>query len=208
MASLFVGLANNLINVGGEYLNRREDTRRIEISGQVKKELIKEEGKVKIETIREQGKVDIKMKELSNDREDHREHHVRLMEEINNNYKLNDKKLDYTHKLDMLKENNARAKQNEEMSIKRMDHEAKNIRDMEELKGKIDVNMAKTKGEIEATLKNISIKEKEVNFKHDENMEEKKNKHTLDMAKLSADIEKSKLENNNKMEEIKNKQIR
>ena len=56
--------------------------------------------------------------------------------------------------------------------------------------------MAKTKGEIEATLKNISIKEKEVNFKHDENMEEKKNKHTLDMAKLSADIEKSKLENN------------
>ena len=73
MASILSGLFSSVINVGGQYLNKREDTRRIEVSGQVKKDIIREEGKVKIETIREQGKVDTRMKELNDEREDHRE---------------------------------------------------------------------------------------------------------------------------------------
>ena len=95
----YIPIVSTVVDKVGDYFNKREDTRRTEIQGQIKKELIREEGKVKIDTIREQGKVDIKMKELSNERADKNEEHIRKMKEAEYKYKLDDKKEDHSHEL-------------------------------------------------------------------------------------------------------------
>ena len=82
----YIPIVSTVVDKVGDYFNKREDTRRTEIQGQIKKELIREEGKVKIDTIREQGKVDIRMQELRNDRDDKHEEHILKMKEAKYKY--------------------------------------------------------------------------------------------------------------------------
>ena len=139
MASIIGAIASSVINVGGGYLNKREDTRRIEVQGKVKEKLIDVEGKVKAKISNEQGKVDIRKLELSNERESVKEDHLRKMQDMEYNYKLKDKHETNEHEINVMKQKDARSKQDEEMKIKSEDHHAKNIRDLKELEGKLKV---------------------------------------------------------------------
>lgn len=159
MASIIGAIASSVIKAGGEYLNKREETHKIEVQGKVKEKLIEVEGNVKAKIINEQGKVDIRKLELSNERESVKEDHLRKMQDMEYNYKLKDKHETNEHEINVMKQKDARSKQDEEMKIKSEDHHAKNIRDLKELEGKLNVQMTKTKGEIEATLKEINLKE-------------------------------------------------
>ena len=132
-------IISSVIDKGGDYINNREITRRTEIQGKIKKDIIQEEGKVKIETIKEEGKVAIRKQELDNERAACNEDHIRKMKEMEYDYKIKDKIEDHSYELNVMKQRDARAKQDEELKIKSEDHHQKNIRELKQLEGEMTI---------------------------------------------------------------------
>ena len=130
MAAIFATLANTFIDKAGSIIEKKEETHKIEVQGEIKKQLIIEEGKVKIETIKEQGKVDIKKMEIENEKQKINNEHEKDMKGMEYDYLLKDKTLDKEHEINILKQKQEEKRQEEELKIKADDHHAKNERDM------------------------------------------------------------------------------
>ena len=105
MAALIFGnLAEAVINKGGDLLIAKEETHKLEVQGQIKKDIIIEEGKVKIETIREQGKVDIEKMKIENERQEINNAHERDMKSMEYDYKIKDKQIEKDHEINVMRQ--------------------------------------------------------------------------------------------------------
>jgi hypothetical protein len=205
MCALFLPLLNTVVEKTGDYLTQTEKTHQLEVQGKIKEKLTKIEGDIAIEKIKQEGKIDIEKMKIENEKLTINNAHDKDMKGMEYDYLLKDKTIDKEHEINLLKQKQDEKRQDDEMKIKAEDHHAKNLRDMKELEGKINVDMAKAKGEIEANLKKLNIEETANNHDHEQKMQNMVFNHEESIAKMKSDEEKFKIENDRKLEEMKYK---
>ena len=204
-ALLFGNIAEAIVNKGGDLLIQKEETHKLEVKGQIKKDIINAEGKVKIEEIKEQGKVDIEKMKIENERQEINNAHEKDMKGMEYDYKIRDKQIEKDHEINVMRQQQEGRRKEEELKIKSDDHHAKNLREMKKLEGEIEVNMAIAKGDIEAKFKKLAIEDKAQDQAHEANMKKIDYTHEENLAKMKSEEEKFKLRNANDLEKIKNK---
>ena len=184
MCALFLPLLNTVVDKAGDYLTQTEKTHQLEVQGKIKENLTKIEGDIAIEKIKQEGKIDIEKMKIENEKLTINNAHSKDMKGMEYDYLLKDKTIDKEHEINLKKQKQDEKRQDDEMKIKAEDHHAKNLRDMKELEGKINVDMAKAKGEIEANLKKLNIEEEANNHEHEKKMQNMVFNHEESIAKM------------------------